>query len=231
MTDADLTALWSAWLRDRAQIHKMIHLTSAMFRAHAEAVAAAARRSPPGRVEPIGRVESWEDGRGPNSNVPNGDWPKASDHGPSLGEILHRGSFAGMHRGPDGTLEPERGPDHRFAAGPPCKMLALTKCLPGCKFDTSGPCARTGMAEAVAEPHGQHCGGVTVATVPANKALRKACKPRPELDRLIERARGHVMTDAEIQAQRESWVRGQVGMGNDADEAAARKACNPEGSR
>jgi len=204
MTDADLTALWSAWLRDRAQIHKMIHLTSSMFRAHAEAVAAAARRSPPGRVEP------WGDSRG-------------------------RGSFAGLTRAPDGTLEPvpfrDRDP---FAGPPPCAMLADTPCLPSCEFGLGPtPCARTGMAEAVAEPHGQPCGGVTVATVPANKALRSACKPRPELDRLIERARNHVMTEAEIQAQRESWVRGQVGMGNDADEAAARqafrKACNPEG--
>jgi hypothetical protein len=92
VTDADLTALWSAWLKDRAQIHKMIHLTSAMFRAHAEAVAA--RRSPAGRVEP------WCRGRG---------------------------SFAGLVRGHDGTLEP--------------------------------------------------CGGIEVATVPANKALRDACNP------------------------------------------------------
>jgi hypothetical protein len=84
MTDADLTALWSAWLRDKAQIHKMIHLTSAMFRAHAEAVAAAARRSPPGRVE------AWEDSRG-------------------------RGSFAGLVRGPDGSLEPCGGVTHGYA--------------------------------------------------------------------------------------------------------------------
>jgi hypothetical protein len=163
MTDADLTALWSAWLKDRAQIHKMINLTSAMFRAHAEAVAAAARRSPPGRVERAGRVESWEDGRGPNSNVPNG--------------VVRVCSEADIY--------------------PP----------------------------QIAPPAP---GGVTVATVPANKAMRSACKPRPELDRLIERARGHVMTDAEIQAQRESWVRGQVGMGDDADEAKARQAMRPE---
>ena len=145
MTGADLNGLWSAWLRDRAQIHKAGCLQSAITRALAEAVAAAARRSPPGRVE------AWEDSRG-------------------------RGSFAGMHRGADGTLKPDRDP---FAKPPPCAMLADTLCLPGCEFGLGPtPCARTGMAEARGEPlPALPAGGVTVATVPANKALRKACNP------------------------------------------------------
>jgi hypothetical protein len=66
-----------------------------------------AGRAPGAFREPSGRVEAWEDSRG-------------------------RGSFAGLTRGPDGTLEP--------------------------------------------------CGGVTVATVPANKALRKACEHRGQAD-------------------------------------------------
>jgi hypothetical protein len=161
VTDADLTALWSAWLRDRAQIHRMINLTSAMFRAHAEAVAAAARRSPPGRVEPIGRVESWEDGRGPNSNVPNGDY------GPSAREILERGSFAGMHRGPDGTLEPcDPGVPHQWHDTKDGQMCAAC-------------CIERPYPPQIVPPA---TGGVTHAypadAMPAG--LKKACRPMRE---------------------------------------------------
>jgi hypothetical protein len=131
MTDADLTALWSAWLRDRAQIHKMINLTSAMFRAHAEAVAAADRRSPPGRVEAL------EDSRG-------------------------RGSFAGLVRAPDGTLEPcDPGVPHQWHDTKDGQMCAAC-------------CIERPYPPQIAPPA---TGGVTVATVPANKALRKACNP------------------------------------------------------
>lgn len=34
--------------------------------------------------------------------------------------------------------------------------------------------------------------------------------PRPELDRLLEAARNHVMTPDEIRAQRKSWVIGEM---------------------
>lgn len=43
---------------------------------------------------------------------------------------------------------------------------------------------------------------------------------RPTLAALLERARGHKMTPAEIDAQRRSWVRAEAGFGSDADEAA-----------
>lgn len=58
-------------------------------------------------------------------------------------------------------------------------------------------------------------------------------KERPELDELIQRAiaKYAAMTPAERavmhDAQRRSWVRGELGMGSDADEAAYRGA-NPE---
>jgi hypothetical protein len=188
MTDADLTALWSAWLRDRAQIHKMIHLTSAMFRAHAEAVAAAARRSPPAADAPIGRVESWEDGRGPNSNVPNVPMPPevtcakcgvkaaafiCSTPGcPVNGGAAHpadeRGSFAGLVRGPDGSLEP---------AGFTCPNLGH-QCRPGCHAWDGTRCHNLSLAD-IAPPA---TGGVTHAypadAMPAG--LKKACEHRPE---------------------------------------------------
>jgi len=35
-------------------------------------------------------------------------------------------------------------------------------------------------------------------------------KPNPELDALIERAKNHVMTKAERDAQRKSWVIGET---------------------
>jgi hypothetical protein len=44
------------------------------------------------------------------------------------------------------------------------------------------------------------------------------------LDELIEMARERgPMTDEERQAQRESWVRGELGMGTDEDERALRQ--------
>jgi len=39
-----------------------------------------------------------------------------------------------------------------------------------------------------------------------------------ELAALLEMARRHVMTPEEEQAQRESWVRGEMAIGTDADE-------------
>jgi hypothetical protein len=47
---------------------------------------------------------------------------------------------------------------------------------------------------------------------------------RPNLSRLIEAARGHKMTQAELDAQRRSFVRGEMGLGSDKDEAAYAKA-------
>ena len=35
-------------------------------------------------------------------------------------------------------------------------------------------------------------------------------KPNPELDALLERARSHIMTKEERDAQRESWVVGEM---------------------
>lgn len=46
MTDTDLRALFDAWLRDRAQVHKLANLSSAVLRAYTEAVTAAAVRTP-----------------------------------------------------------------------------------------------------------------------------------------------------------------------------------------
>lgn len=50
-----------------------------------------------------------------------------------------------------------------------------------------------------------------------------------ELERLLEKARNHTLTEEEIRAQRESWVRGEMGIGSDRDEAMARtpvQTCN-----
>lgn len=46
----------------------------------------------------------------------------------------------------------------------------------------------------------------------------------PKLAALIEAARSHKMTPEELEAQRRSWVRGELGLGSDADEAAYTKA-------
>lgn len=43
-----------------------------------------------------------------------------------------------------------------------------------------------------------------------------------DLERLLERARNHQMSDAELKQQVQSWVRGEMGMGSDTDEAAYR---------
>ena len=44
-----------------------------------------------------------------------------------------------------------------------------------------------------------------------------------DLERLLEMARNHQMSDAELEQQAQSWVRGEMGMGADADEAAYRE--------
>jgi len=41
---------------------------------------------------------------------------------------------------------------------------------------------------------------------------------RAKLDELLEAARNHEMTEEELKAQRESWVRGEMAIGSDADE-------------
>ena len=48
--------------------------------------------------------------------------------------------------------------------------------------------------------------------------LSKIPKPNPALQELLNSARRHVMTPEEIEAQRQSWVRGEMAMGTDADE-------------
>ncbi len=40
----------------------------------------------------------------------------------------------------------------------------------------------------------------------------------PTLAELLDAARRHVMTPEEIEAQRQSWVRGEMAIGTDADE-------------
>ena len=49
----------------------------------------------------------------------------------------------------------------------------------------------------------------------------------PELDRLLDAARGHEITEAEIRVQRASWVRGEMGIGNDRAEEAYRAKMRP----
>ncbi len=46
----------------------------------------------------------------------------------------------------------------------------------------------------------------------------------PELMALLEKARNHVMTKEEYEAQRRSFVVAEAGFGSDADEAAYRMA-------
>lgn len=49
--------------------------------------------------------------------------------------------------------------------------------------------------------------------------------PKPNLDALLAQAKAHrPMTPEEVEAQRQSWVRGEMGLGSDADEAAYRAA-------
>jgi hypothetical protein len=43
-----------------------------------------------------------------------------------------------------------------------------------------------------------------------------------ELSELIEKCRHYVMSPEEIEEQRQSWVRGEMAIGTDADEAAYR---------
>lgn len=47
-------------------------------------------------------------------------------------------------------------------------------------------------------------------------------KPNQELQALLEKARHYTMSPAEVEAQRQSWVRGEMALGSDADEARAR---------
>jgi len=46
----------------------------------------------------------------------------------------------------------------------------------------------------------------------------------PELAAKIEALRGYKMSPEEVEAQRRSWVRGELGLGSDADEAAYARA-------
>ena len=60
--------------------------------------------------------------------------------------------------------------------------------------------------------------------------ISKPPKPCPALDLIITKARAafNAMTpeaqEAMLQAQRKSWVRGEMAMGSDADEARERQA-------
>lgn len=53
----------------------------------------------------------------------------------------------------------------------------------------------------------------------------------PTLDELLELNRGHQMSEAELRAQRDSFVRAQMGFGSDADEAAYRAALDASDPR
>lgn len=60
----------------------------------------------------------------------------------------------------------------------------------------------------------------------------KAPTNNPTLNALLEKAKNHVMTEEEHEAQRQSWVRGEMGMGNDAQELAERyRAETPRGEQ
>lgn len=50
--------------------------------------------------------------------------------------------------------------------------------------------------------------------------LSKPIPMNPELAALLERAKNHVMTPAEIAAQRRSWVRGELMLADDSLTAA-----------
>lgn len=50
------------------------------------------------------------------------------------------------------------------------------------------------------------------------------------LDRALKRAKDHVVTPEEKEQQRQSWVRGEMAMGNDRDEARWRKEHMPSTS-
>jgi hypothetical protein len=45
----------------------------------------------------------------------------------------------------------------------------------------------------------------------------------PELAALLEEARRHVMSPEESEAQRQSWVRGEMAIGTDSDEELYRR--------
>ena len=61
MTDADLSALWSAWFRDRTKLHRACNLISAIVREMADCRAAS---PPPAAEEPAARVSKPAEGRG-----------------------------------------------------------------------------------------------------------------------------------------------------------------------
>lgn len=120
---ADLMAVCKLFAANPSHVERATCVHRLVALMLSEAVAAAARRSPPAADERIGRVESWEDGRGPNSNVPidccgcgrtDGfcTHPGCAAAGPNPA----RGSFAGLTRGPDGTLEPAGGVTHAYPA-------------------------------------------------------------------------------------------------------------------
>ena len=51
--------------------------------------------------------------------------------------------------------------------------------------------------------------------VPARDGCIKGPPPSPELLRLLKESAGREMTEEEIREQRESWVRGEMGLGPD----------------
>jgi hypothetical protein len=63
-----------------------------------------------------------------------------------------------------------------------------------------------------------------------DEALARVKRNR-EIDELLEKARAHQMTEEEIAEQRDSWVRGEMGIGLDGEEAAYRfdMKCRKEG--
>ena len=102
-----------------------------------------------------------------------------------------------------------RGPQQLFCEGCPVKERTGQTCCEGSPYQEWGenPYASGDEAKRIAQAEVDF--------------LRSLLPPEPDLATLLAEAKERgPMSDAERQAQRESWVRGEMALGNDRDEAA-----------
>lgn len=63
---------------------------------------------------------------------------------------------------------------------------------------------------------------------PEKGRIMRSSPPDPELDTMLDRAKANPPSEEELRAQRESWVRGEMGLGLDRDEARHRSELETE---
>lgn len=125
--------------------------------------------------------------------------------------VFGTGVYVGHERPPNGTLHPFGIVDDAFPADYTNPRIDLDNGKTVWGFQ-----CWWGPEDATRRKFGDRL--FVVVPLPGEEAARA-----DQLNALLEAVRDHVMTDEEREAQRQSWVRGEMAIGLDEQEAAERK--------